>query len=38
MAETLGKIVEAVKELKKNSPELAADIVDRRIMLAEVEL
>jgi len=35
MAETLGKIVEAVKRtLERTPPELAADIVDRGIMLA----
>jgi len=35
MAETLSKIVEAVKRtLERTPPELAADIVDRGIMLA----
>jgi len=35
MADTLGKIVEAVKRtLERTPPELAADIVDRGIMLA----
>ena len=31
MADPLIKIVEAVKEFRANSPELAADIVDRGI-------
>ena len=35
MADTLSKIVEAVKRtLERTPPELAADIVDRGIMLA----
>ena len=35
MSETLSKIVEAVKRtLERTPPELAADIVDRGIMLA----
>ena len=37
MADPLNKIVEAIKRIRENPPELAADIVEEASCLQEVE-